>query len=277
MISYDFSKVVTIGAGGQVGTYIDFGECPNRSTLDILNGDVVLNFMRKYTPSAIILLAGATDTVRCENDPVYAYELNVRGTYNVAIAAQAVGATMVYVSTSRVFKGDESAPYIETDVPVPDTHYGRTKHIGEIITTTLVPHHIVVRTAWVFGGGPERDNKFYGKVLHKLRQGSDVVALSDVYGSPTYGKDLIETIKKLIAEKKCGIFHVANYGVATRFDIASMMAEVMQSQAEVRAVDRSYFDSTSILPTNESIISGQITLRPWQQALCEYIGNEWKE
>src|SRR3989344_1714474 len=130
MKQYDFSRVLATGAGGMIGSYVDFGIRTDRETLDILDADSVMAFVKKHTPGAILHLAGATDMVKTEQDPLYAYELNVRGTYNVAQAARAVGATMVLASSSRVFSGQKESPYTEDDAPDPQTHYGRTKYIS---------------------------------------------------------------------------------------------------------------------------------------------------
>jgi len=141
---------------------------------------------------------------------------------------------------------------------------------------SLAPKYIIARTSWVFGGGPERDNKFYGKILRQLESGeSEIMALDDVLGSPTYGKDYIATIKELLAKEEYGTFHIANAGVATRFDIASAMVAQLKPSVNVRAVDRSHFASGASLPANESISSKRCTLRPWKGALAEYIVDEW--
>ena len=273
----DFSEVLTIGASGMVGAYVDFGMRPDHSALDVTDESAVMHFVMEHKPTAIIHLVGATDMTRCESNPEYAYELNVRGTYNVALAARTVGAVMVYASTSRVFKGDKEAPYTESDFPEPYTHYGRTKHIGEIIVASLVPQHIIARTSWVFGGGPERDSKFYGKVLHQLQSDkTEIAVLNDVHGSPTFAKDYIDALKDLLVKGERGTFHIANAGVATRYELAVAMAEHVKPQAQVRAVDRSFFPSSGTLPTNESITSTHTILRPWQYALAEYLSLEWK-
>lgn len=276
MTPYDFAGVLTTGANGMIGSYVDFGMRTDRETLDITDAESVMRFVIEHKPHAILHLAGATDMERCEREPAYAYELNVRGTYNVARAARATGAVMVYASTSRVFKGDKPDAYGEDDVPEPATHYGSTKHIGEIITAALVPKYIIARTSWVFGGGPERDNKFYGKILKQLRSGeSEIVALDDVHGSPTYGKDYLAAFKELLEKGEYGTFHIANAGVATRFDLAHAMAAQFRPDAKVSAVDRSFFPSGVALPANESIVSKHVRLRPWQEALAEYVADEW--
>ncbi|MBX9765458.1 NAD(P)-dependent oxidoreductase [Patescibacteria group bacterium] len=270
--SFDFEKVITFGASGTIGSYVDFGMRPTHAECDITDEHAVEELVARVKPTAIILLAGATDMTRAEAEPAYAYELNVRGTYNVARAARSHGVALVYASSSRVFKGDKPEPYTEDDVPEPETHYGHTKHIGEIITATLVEKHIIARTSWVFGGSIENDTKFYGKVFQQLQSGQpEIVGLNDVHGSPTFGKDYIAALKTLMSEGRFGTFHVANAGVATRYDLAQAMVELMKSHTSVRAVDRTYFPTGATLPVNESITSKYLALRSWKEALAEYL------
>ena len=274
MSAYDFSRVLTTGGSSMIGSYVDFGMRPDQDELNILDEQAVMDYILQHQPTAILHLAGATDMGRCEKEPAYAYELNVRGTHNVVRAARAVGATMVYVSTSRVFRGDKQDPYTEEDAPDPETNYGMTKYLGELITAATAPKHIIARTAWVFGGGPERDTKFYGSVLKQLG-GSEIVALDDVRGSPTHGKDFLAAIKELLHKGESGTFHIANKGDATRYDIACAIVEELKPGVPVRAVDRSHFASGATLPSNEAISSRSVSLRPWQEALKEYVTDEW--
>lgn len=274
MKKYDFSKVLTTGSRGMIGSYVDFGIRTDSETLDVLDREAVLRFVKKHKPRAIIHLAGATDMERCERDPNYAFELNTLGTYNVALAARSVGATLVYASTSRVFSGEKKAAYTEKDVPDPRGNYGVSKHIGEMIAAS-VPHSIIARTSWVFGGGPERDNKFYGKVLQQLDE-SEIIAIDDVHGSPTYGKDFIRAIQALLAQRASGIFHLGNSGAATRADIARQIVHTLKPSVRVRAVGSSYFQSSAYLPKNESMSSKKHAMRPWKVALAEYLDEEWR-
>jgi len=275
MSEFDFSKALITGSNGSLGSYIDFGLRTNKRTLDILDGVAVLSFVKKYKPSVIIHLAAATDTVQCEKDIIHAFQLNAAGTLNVALAAESVGAVMVYVSTSRVFDGSKNEPYTENDVPSPNTVYGRSKYLGELITSLVVSQHIIARGCWMFGGGPLRDDKFYGSIIKQLKN-EEIVAIDDVYGSPTYARDFIETIKQLISQGNRGVFNISNSGNATRADIASQIIRITKSETKLKRVNREYFKTGYLLPTNESISSTQVHLRPWQDALTDYLTNEWK-
>ena len=46
-------------------------------------------------------------------------------------------------------------------------------------------------------------------------------------------------------------------------------------RTDSETLDRSHFPSGTALPTNESVSSKRCTLRPWQEALAEYVGEEW--
>lgn len=274
MNEFDYSKVITTGANGMLGSYIDFGLRTNRDTLDILDHEAVMQFVQKHRPTAVIHLVAATDTARCEEDPSYAYQLNSVGTLNVALAAESVGAVMVYVSTSRVFDGDKIGPYTENEIPNPKTVYGKSKYLGEVTTSLVAKEHIIMRGCWLFGGGPVRDNKFYGNVLKQL--GNDTItALGDVHGSPTYVKDFVISIKKLLEEGKRGVFHVSNSGSATRADIVEHMLQHTKSKTKLETVNRSFYKNGHMLPSNEAISSEQVQLRSWKEALTEYLEKEW--
>src|SRR3989338_9149681 len=120
------SRVLTTGANGMVGSYVDFGIKLDHRALDVTDLDETLAVIKKHNPKVIIHLASETDTDRCEKDPQLAYMVNAIGTYNVALAAKAVGAKMIYISTSAVFDGLDG-PYTENDACNPQSYYAKSK------------------------------------------------------------------------------------------------------------------------------------------------------
>ncbi len=262
------------GADGMVGHYIDFGIRTNHRKLDVTDLKEVLAVCRKNMPKVIIHLAAETDVDRCERDVTYAYMINAIGTYNMAVAAKDVGAKLVYVSTSAVFDGEKEGPYLESDVPRPQNYYGHTKYLGELAAQGLLNDVIIARVCWMFGGGPEKDVKFISKVIKQVDQ-PVIKIVSGKRGSPTYAKDLIASIIKLIVENKKGIFHMSNVGSPTRVDVAREIVKIMNSSAKIEEVSPEFFGLDANRPNNESIASRISYMRPWQDALREYILNEW--
>lgn len=273
-----FSKALITGADGMIGSYVDFGLRTNHRSLDVTDLKEVLSVCQKHKPKLIIHLAAETDLDRCERDIERAYMVNAVGTYNVATAAQEIGAKLAYISTSGVFDGTKKTPYTEEDIPHPKNQYGHSKYLGEIAVKELLSDALVVRIAWVFGGGPTKDQKFVAKIMRQLQE-PVVSVIKDKHGSPTYGKDLIAGIKRLVLEGKNGIYHMSNSGSATRADIAREIIKLSGSKAEVREVDASFFNLPSSEEGfhNEAMVSKVDYMRPWQEALKEYIENEWKD
>ncbi|TSC68628.1 MAG: dTDP-4-dehydrorhamnose reductase [Parcubacteria group bacterium Gr01-1014_56] len=271
-------KILITGAGGMLGSYTDFGIQTTRDTLNVEDLAQVRVVFAKHKPSVIFHFAAATNLVECEKDPPGTYRANAVGTYNVALAAREVGAKLVYVSTSAVFDGKKEAPYVENDIPNPQNHYGHSKYMGELVVLGMLPDAIVARTCWMFGGGPDKDHKFIANILKQLEK-SKIDVIGGKRGSPTYGKDFVETLVDLVEKGERGVFHVGNEGAPTRVDIAREIVKIAGAKTEIVEADAAVFEKQypgAGARGNESIASTKITLRPWQEALQEYIGTEWK-
>ncbi len=272
------SRVLTTGASGMVGSYVDFGIKLDHRALDVTDLNETLSVIKKYNPKVIIHLASETDTDRCEKDPQLAYLVNSIGAYNVALAAKEVGAKMIYISTSAVFDGSKKKPYVENDEPNPQSYYARSKFLGEVAVKSVLQNYIIGRICWVFGGGPLKDQKFVAKIIKQTKT-PVMKIVAGKHGSPTFGKDLVLALKKMIIEDKKGIFHLSNTGTPSRFEVAKEIVKVTKSKTKVTEVDQSFFNKADSYRRldNESMISKIPFMRRWQEALKEYIEEEWTD
>jgi dTDP-4-dehydrorhamnose reductase len=270
----NFEKVLITGAGGMVGSYVDFGIKMNHRDLDITDFNETMRVVKEYQPEVIIHLAAETDVDRCDRDPNYAFLVNGVGTYNIATATNEIGAKLVYVSTAGIFDGEKTKPYKENDTPHPQNFYGMSKHAGELIVRGMVKNHIIARACWMFGGGEGKDLKFVGKIIRQLDK-PEIKAVNDAYGSPTYGKDLISAIKRLLEEDAVGTFHLANEGSCSRYDVAECIIKTLQPKIKLTPVGLDYFPGANRVK-NEAMSSKQKLMRPWKEALQEYLKTEWK-
>ncbi|MES2087680.1 MAG: NAD(P)-dependent oxidoreductase [Patescibacteria group bacterium] len=270
-------KILITGSNGMVGSYIDFGIKTDRDTLDVTNLEAVMSAVRKHQPKVILHLAALTDLDVAEKNPTLAYHINTIGTYNIALAAREVKAKLVYISSTGVFDGTKKTPYTEKDVPNPKNYYGHSKFAGELIIQSLLKDYIIARGCWMFGGGPTLDKKFISKIVAQLKnpETKEIKALNDVHGSPTFGKDIVEALKKLILKDATGIFHLTNAGNCSRFDVAKIIVKVLKPSVKVIGVTGDYFNLPAKRVTNESATSRVSLLRPWQEALEEYLKSEW--
>lgn len=267
-------KLLVTGADGMVGSYVTAGVKLGRSDLDITDLAAVKKAVAVHTPRAILNLAAQTDLARCERDPSSAYSVNTIGAYNLALAAREISVPLVQISTSGIFDGTKESPYVETDIPNPLNVYGHSKYLGELAVLGVSEKNLVVRTSWVFGGGKEKDKKFVGTMIRAVSQG-DVFAVNDRFGSPTYARDLVGQVLLLIAAGASGVHHVAGGGSASRLEVAQEIARCVQSKVTITPVSAAEFPLSYKSGRNEAMLSPQ--MRPWQEALEEYIAQEWKE
>jgi dTDP-4-dehydrorhamnose reductase len=160
------------GAGGQVGTelarLVPTARLHLKDEVDVTDESVVRRALGGA--EVVVHLAAFTDVDMCEVEAERAFEVNARGTENVARAAVANGARVVYLSTDYVFDGKKDGEYFEDDPPRPLNVYGRSKLAGERAVLEAAAN-LVVRTSWVYGRG----RNFVATILGAARDRKSVV------------------------------------------------------------------------------------------------------
>ncbi len=188
-------------------------------TLDVVDRDAVRAATESFRPD-IVLHGGAYTAVdACESEPDTAFAVNALGTRNMAEAAGAVGAHLVYVSTDYVFDGTSDRPYVEWDQPNPRSVYGRSKLGGELEVQHILGSATIVRTAWVSGAHGANMVK---TVLRLAAADPDATLrfVDDQHGCPTFTADLAQAVVRLGLDRRPGTFHVTNQGETTWYGFA---------------------------------------------------------
>ncbi len=233
-------------------------------------------------PDILLNAAAFTHVDRCEREPEAAYRGNVLAPEVLAGVCAKHGVRMVHVSTDYVFAGDSETPYTEKDTPAPRSGYGRTKLEGEQRVLSLCPDALIVRTSWVFGRG----RNFIAAILEqasKRRTGEiegPLKVVADQHGRPTYAYDLAGGILGLLERNSRGVFHLANSGVATWWDLARACLDATgHSDLSVERIRSDELDldaprpAWSVLDTSKAEAAG-VTLRSWGDALAAYLESE---
>jgi dTDP-4-dehydrorhamnose reductase len=245
---------------------------------DTINAAAIRDLFVKLEPEIVIHAAAIPDLDICEDDPALAFSVNVDGTRNVVEAAREIGAAVAFISSDSIFDGTKTTPYVETDATNPITVYGTTKVQGEELVATL-PAHWIFRVPVLFGLGKV---KFVEKGLIKLLKGEEFFAASDQVASAGYTLDLARKIMELAEARHYGVFHVANSGSCSRYELARRAAQIAglnstlvigkpRSELGGRAKRLQY----SVLEMRALKQNGIAAPRPWEEALEEYI-REWQ-
>ena len=228
-------KVLIIGATGLVGwqvfneaerSFSVAGTYSTRPHDGLLHADVrdaggILQLAKQEKPDWIIHAAALTNVDYCEDHREEAYAINVRGTEHVAIAAKAVGAGLVYLSTDYVFDGT-GGPYREEDKTSPVNYYGLTKLEGER-AAARAGKYLVVRSGWIFDFSGDEKN-FAFRLVQSLREGKTVHVPYDQFGNPTRARSLARAVLQLIKKDARNVFHVSGSTHLSRSAFAQRLA-----------------------------------------------------
>jgi dTDP-4-dehydrorhamnose reductase len=245
-----------------------------RADADITDAEAVGAALEQIRPEVVVHPAGIPDLDIADADPARAHLVNVEGTRHVVESARAVRAEVAYISTDAVFDGKNTRPYAESDPPSPITVYGRTKLAGEIIVQTQ-PEHWIFRVPVLFGPGK---TNFVEKGLRKILAGERYVVAGDQKGCAAYTLDAAYKIMEVVEARHYGLYHLANQGVCTRYELARRAAElagldpgkvvgVPADQMGRRAPRLKY----SVMEM-AALKAARFSLpRPWPEALADYI------
>lgn len=234
------SALVRLAAarGRTIGAYHP-DEDPARSpplheavSLDIRDREQVRRVLADLAPATIIHCAALAEFNRCAVDRRLAWDINVRGTEHLAVAAREIGARFVYVSTDLVFRGDRG-DYTEQDEPEPICEYGKTKYAAERIVSTLCPDAVIARPALIYGFGVNGRTCFAERLLQDLRNGEPVNLFHDEYRSPIDLPTLCAQLLALAASKRQGVFHLGGPERLSRFEFGLRLAEVFGLNPEL--------------------------------------------
>lgn len=279
-------KVLVAGAGGQLGldlvdAFADHDVVGlTRGELDITDEAAVATAVDALRPALVINAAAATDVDGCESDPLGAHRVNALGPWWLARACERSGATLVTFSTDYVFDGTApsgpgGAPrgYVEGDPVAPLSVYGRTKAAGEQLVRETLPHHHIVRTAWVSGA---RGRNFVRTMLRLADEGRDVRVVDDQVGSPTFTRDLAEAVRTLAVSGRYGTLHLVNEGSCSWFELAAAVFALTGRTVDLGPQPSSAIErpaprpSWSVLDTTHATALG-LALPSWQDGLLRLL------
>jgi len=221
--SQEIVKLLITGASGQLGTDLVLSAqksgheviATNHASLDITDKSLVGRVVGEAKVDAIIHAAAWTAVDACESDPQKAMAVNGDGTANVVAAARESGARVIYISTDYVFDGTKPTPYIESDLPNPQSVYGASKLTGE--QQLDMSQDAIVRISWVCG---EHGANMVKTILRLASSNPTLTFVDDQIGSPTFTSDAAPAIVGLSVSDSAGIWHLTNQGSTSWFGFA---------------------------------------------------------
>ena len=255
----------------------------DRPLFDLDDPASIVRLVERDRPALVVHTAAMTATDEAARRPELAMRRNAESVEALATACRSVGAGLVLVSTNEVFDGlrDDGRGYTEEDEPAPGNAYGRSKLAGEVGARRSFEGHDglwVVRTVWLYGppGGDFPDK--ITAAADRLPPGEPLPVVADEWGSPTAASDLAAAILALVERTRGGLFHLADSGVASRYEWASAVLAARRPERALLPISRQEFERASDPPPWGVLDCGRaaelgVTLRPWRAALEAYLAS----
>jgi dTDP-4-dehydrorhamnose reductase len=172
----------------------------------------------------------------------------------------------------------------------PQSIYGQSKCLGEEAIRSATPHHIILRTSWVFG---VYGNNFLKTILRLAKERDSLSIVADQHGAPTSAAliaDITAHILKHYAQVLACNFHYGTYhlcagGETTWCDYARFVLQEAEKKSQrftlaadaIQPIPTSAYPLPAPRPTNSRLDCSKLTqyfglsLPHWQLGVAEVV------
>ncbi len=278
------TNILVTGSKGQVGSELQELSSKyaynffftDKDSLDITDKDQIAVFVNANKIDVIINAAAYTAVDKAEEDEVNADRVNHLATQYLAEIAKEKNIKFIHISTDYVFDGKNYKPYNEEDETNPNGVYGTTKLAGEKAMQEINPQNsIIIRTSWVYSSFGAN----FVKTMLKLgREKEQLGVIFDQVGTPTYAKDLAQTILAIIPNiknEKVEIYNYSNEGVLSWYDFAKEIMRMAKIDCQINPIETKDYSTPAKRPhyslLNKAKIKKEfdITIPYWKDSLDE--------
>ena len=246
--------------------------------MDITRQESVAETVENIRPDLIINCAAHTGVDACESEEERARDLNVAGPRYLAESALRQGSLLVHVSTDYVFDGQKPTTegYSETDQPGPLSVYGKTKLAGERAVSEATDHHVILRTAWLYG---IHGHNFLKTMLRLACADPrrELKVVNDQFGSPTWSYRLALQIARLVDFGGRGIYHGTAEGYGTWYELARYFLEQMGVEHNIEPCTTADYPTPAVRPKNAILENGRFkaegihVMKDWRRDIERYV------
>lgn len=286
-------RILLIGGTGQLGGDLLRNNpgheicAPAREELDLTRPTEAAALIRARRPDAVLNCAAFHNVPRCEDEPAEAFLVNCIAVRNLAAACAENNTWFFTFSSDYVFGGERSVPWKEDDRPSPLQVYGITRLAGEYAAlSTATDCSVVIRTCGLYGrsGASSKGGNFVDGRVGDARAGKRIEMACEQVVAPTSTDDLSRAVYALLTHPRLapGVYHLVNEGMCSWYEFTCEIVRLVRAAIEVVPVNRGGRSGAmrrplySVLGNTRARALG-IALRPWQEALAEYLRSKYPE
>jgi dTDP-4-dehydrorhamnose reductase len=264
--------ILVFGATGQVGREVmrrsDKFARPligvTRADVDIRDGATVSAAIARLSPALVINAAAYTAVDKAETEQEIAFSVNRDAPTHLAKACFAQSIPLLHLSTDYVFDGDKPGPYSESDPVSPLGTYGASKLAGEVAVREHLPHHVILRTAWVFAA---HGTNFVRTILRLSAERPALRIVADQHGGPTSAAAIAEALLAIArhidaGRMAWGTFHFCGAPATTWCDFAKAIlreaAKHGHRAVPIEAITTADYPTPAARPANSVLSCARI-------------------
>ncbi len=232
---------VARAAGHEVlGTRRDGGEVLFQLETDSLAAKLGRFFVGDEPP-IVVCCAALTAMDRCLLEKELSHRINVDSTLRVLREAYALGAKIVFFSTSAIYAGTQGY-YDEAAPRAPTTEYGRQKARVEEVLEREMPSACIMRLEKLFGDEPAGRNAF-ADWYRAMQRGEPIQVIAGNLFSPTFVDDVARATLVAAERNLSGVFNVTNSEFFYREELARqfLIEFGMERRIEIRSLAQEEF------------------------------------
>jgi dTDP-4-dehydrorhamnose reductase len=223
--------IIVIGKSGQLASELSCLNNMNqniialgRYDIDIFDVESMCIILKERGARAVINTAAYTAVDKAESEIENVYALNETGSKNVAHACSLLNIYLVHISTDFVFDGQNTSPYLPSNLCNPMSAYGKSKRAGEkAVLETLPDSSCVLRTSWVYS---RFGNNFLKTMLKLMTERDELDVVGDQIGTPTNASGLANACMQIVTYRLVGTHHYTDAGLASWYDFAEAIYEI---------------------------------------------------
>ena len=281
-------EVLVIGGSGQIGhelcrlldnANIAF-RAPDRDELDLENHRNVNRKIKKWKPDIVINTAGYRDAGHATNEPSRCFSINRDAISNLAKACSQNDASLIQISSWRVFDGRKKEAYSEKDTPNPESVLGNSFWQGEQQIHQHCPKHIILRLSWIVS------HLGYNRVTRMLDsftdQGLFAGTCPNHKGCPTTAEDVARVLLAITLQISCninvwGTYHYNTSEPVDEYELARVVLAEASNNCSVPTAALPIDEKENCQTINASLDSNLlkhtfgIHPRPWRSPLARLV------
>jgi len=216
-------KILITGSKGAIGSYLTPYLKKKYEVIEIISdisnySDLKSKIEKHKEADWIINLAALVNTITCDIAGRYAFDVNVKGAYNVAIISKEFKIKHCFFSTTAIYKPNILIK--EESEKNPQTLYGFTKYLGEktveFVYKDQKENLLIIRPCFIFGG--KNDHSIGSLIVKSAIKQIPLVILLDPENKKDYMHitNFSEAIYKLIEKDASGDYNIS-YGKPIKF------------------------------------------------------------